>query len=84
MSKLFQQPSTLKVNEDMQHWPNSFIHRGRKENVEQILKRWRVNQWWWKVGIEREYFEVITDTGMICELYRDVVTGRWYLQRIYD
>jgi hypothetical protein len=22
--------------------------------------------------------------GMVCEIYRDLLTGAWYLQRVYD
>jgi len=34
--------------------------------------------------VEREYFRVRTEKGIVCELYRDLTTGAWYLQRIYD
>ena len=84
MSKLFHQAITLEVKEDVQHTPLSFLYRGRREKVEQILKQWRVNQEWWKRAIEREYFQVRTEAGIVCELYRDLPTGYWYLQRIYD
>ena len=84
MSKLFHKPLTLKVNEDMQNRPISFIHRGRIEKVDQILKQWRVTQEWWQRVTEREYFQVRTEAGIVCELYRDLPSGSWYLQRIYD
>lgn len=35
-------------------------------------------------GIDREYFRVRTARGIVCEIYRDLLTGAWYLQRIYD
>jgi hypothetical protein len=38
----------------------------------------------WQGGIEREYFRVSTVRGIVCEIYRDLLTGVWYLQRIYD
>jgi hypothetical protein len=38
----------------------------------------------WQGGIEREYFRVRTVRGIVCEMYRDLITGAWYLQRIYD
>jgi hypothetical protein len=38
----------------------------------------------WQGGIEREYFRVKTVRGIVCEIYLDLLTGAWYLQRIYD
>jgi hypothetical protein len=35
-------------------------------------------------GIAREYFRVRTARGIVYEIYRDLLTGAWYLQRIYD
>jgi len=52
--------------------------------VQETLKQWRVVQGWWKRPVEREYFQVKTESGTICELYRDLLTGAWYLQRIHD
>jgi hypothetical protein len=84
MSKLFQHAITITVEEDMQHRPISFLYKGKSRKVEQIFKQWRVIQEWWKRAIEREYFQVGTDAGIVCELYRDLSSGAWYLQRIYD
>ena len=38
----------------------------------------------WQGGTNREYFRVRTVSGIVCEMYRDMLTGAWYLQRIYD
>jgi len=84
MSKLFQQAVRLQVKEDAQHEPLSFLYKGRPERVEQMLKQWRITEGWWKKAVDREYFQIRTKTGIVCELYRDLLTGVWYLQRIYD
>ncbi len=84
MSKLFSQAITLKVEEDAHHRPVSFLYKGGKERVEDILERWRVAQGWWKQAVEREYFRVRSGRGIVYELYRDLLGGGWYLQRIYD
>lgn len=84
MGKLFHQAITLAVREDMQRAPVSFLHGGRREKVEQVLKQWRVAREWWGKAVEREYFQVRTAAGIVCELYRDLPGGLWYLQRIYD
>jgi len=84
MSKLFQQPVKLKVREGNQHEPIVFLYNGRIEKVGHIIKRWRVSQGWWKRPVDREYFQIRTETGIVCELHRDLLAGVWYLQRIYD
>jgi hypothetical protein len=52
--------------------------------VQGIAKRWRVDVDWWRGRVWREYFKLTTHTGLLVILYRDVLTGRWYLQRLYD
>jgi hypothetical protein len=84
MSKLFHEAITPEVKEDIQHRPIAFSYKGRKESVEEICEQWRVSQEWWKSATDREYFRVRTVRGIVCEMYRDLPTGAWYLQRIYD
>jgi hypothetical protein len=84
MSKLFHKAIRLEVKEDARHRPIYFLHEGRRERVAGILKQWRVTQEWWKRAVEREYFQVRTEAGAVCELYRDLLSGSWYLQRVYD
>jgi hypothetical protein len=84
MSKLLHEAITLEVQEDIQHRPIAFLYKGGREGVEEICEQWRVSQEWWKRAIDREYFRVSTVRGIVCEMYRDLLTGAWYLQRIYD
>ncbi len=39
---------------------------------------------WWRVRIWREYFKLTTGTGLLVVIYRDLLSGAWYLQRLYD
>ena len=84
MSKLFHEAITLAVQEDIRHRPIAFLYKGGKEGVEEICEQWRASQEWWKRATSREYFRVRTVRGIVCEMYRDLLTGDWYLQRIYD
>ena len=84
MSKLFRQAIRLEVEEGARHKPIAFLYRRKSERVRETLKRWRIVQGWWKKAVEREYFQVRTESGIVCELYRDLHSGVWYLQRIYD
>ncbi len=84
MSKLFREAIKLEVEEDTQHKPIAFLYKRRREQVRETLKRWRIVQGWWKRPVMREYFQVRTASGTVYELYRDLLTGAWRLQRVYD
>jgi hypothetical protein len=84
MSKLFKEAIRLEVEEDVRHGPAAFHYEGRRAKVGETLKQWRVAQGWWRRPVEREYFQVRTESGAVCDLYRNLLTGAWYLQRIYD
>ena len=40
--------------------------------------------YWWEEEVWRDYWEVITDSGLWCVLYRDLLADGWYLERIYE
>jgi hypothetical protein len=64
--------------------PTRFSWQGTTHTVEQITKRWRVDQSWWRRRVCREYFLLRTESGLLVILYRDLLGGEWYLQRLYD
>ena len=84
MSKLFRQAIRLEVQEDIQHRPVTFLYTGRRVRVTETLQRWRIAREWWRSPVEREYFQVRIKSGTVCEIYRNLLTGVWYLQRIHD
>jgi hypothetical protein len=49
-----------------------------------VGKRWRIKENWWRQEISREYFQIETASGVVGDVYRDTLSGSWYLQRIYD
>ncbi|MEA3459622.1 MAG: hypothetical protein U9R11_02940, partial [Chloroflexota bacterium] len=65
-------------------WPRSFEWRGRTHPVKEMCRRWRVDEGWWRSRIWREYFKLVTATGLLVVIYRDKLTDRWYLSRLYD
>jgi len=84
MTKLLQGPVGLRVKEGGRGEPLVFLYRGKERKVGQVLMAWRIGQEWWKRPVERDYFRVRTEDGVVCELYRDLLAGTWHLQRIYD
>jgi len=51
-----------------------------------VANRWRIHTRWWepRETIWREYVKVVTDTGLLCLIYRDMWEGGWFLSRLYD
>ena len=84
MNKLSWEARELKVVESGEHEPQSVVYGAGTRRVESVLGWWRVSQEWWKSPVERDYYRVKLEGGIICEVFRDLTTGCWNLQRIYD
>jgi hypothetical protein len=63
--------------------PVSLTRNGYRERVTAIYERWRLADEWWGKKVERDYFRVRTTTA-VCDIYRDSVSNRWYLDKIHD
>jgi hypothetical protein len=64
--------------------PRAFFWRGRRHVVAGISLRWRVRTGWWADEAWREYVKLTTVEGLLCTLYRDLSTDRWFCARLYD
>ena len=83
MNKLEWQAQKIEVTVSDESEPVTVMFGGRKR-VECIMSHWRISQEWWKCPVERDYFSVRLTDGIACELFLDMATGCWYLQRVYD
>lgn len=61
-----------------------FTWRGEHHAVQIVAKRWRVDAGWWRLRIWREHYKLTTHSGLLVIVYRDLASGAWYLQRLYD
>jgi hypothetical protein len=84
MTRLWPEGELIAVVSDSSYTPQAFTWRGRTYGVQLIAKRWRLDVDWWQARVWREYFKLTTPTGLLVIIYRDWLTGRWYLQRLYD
>ncbi len=84
MTRLWPNGEPITVEHSPDGAPRAFTWQGRTHPVQGIAKRWRVDTGWWRRRIWREYFKLSTRTGLLVILYRDLLTDRWYLQRLYD
>ena len=48
------------------------------------IARWKVETEWWDQLIVREYWKVLLNSNLLCELYHDLSRDEWFVERVYD
>ncbi|MFQ5459177.1 MAG: DUF6504 family protein [Anaerolineae bacterium] len=76
----------LRVHTDPQGQPRAFVWHGATHRVASIEEVREPHLDWWSPDgeVHRLYYLVVTHRGLICEVYRDVITNAWRLARIFD
>ena len=75
-------PTPVAVEEDERHRPVSLTLRGRRLKVAAIEDAWEIaDEWWRPKPVHRAYYAVIMEDGTKVTVFRDLVTGAWYVQR---
>lgn len=64
--------------------PQAFLWRKRRHQVTWVAQRWRVDTEWWEARVWREYYKLVTDTGLLVVVYEDLLVSGWYLQQVMD
>jgi hypothetical protein len=50
--------------------------------VDAVRESWLIeDRWWTDAPLRRRYWEVVTADGRNLVAFRDLVRGRWYMQR---
>ena len=62
----------------------AFVWQGQRHEVMAMTRRWRVDEGWWGVRVWRDYAKLTTHSGLLVIVFQDLLTGVWYLQRLYD
>jgi len=77
---------SIRARADHAGRPIAFVFQGHPHRVESVEEAREPRlDWWSPTGeIHRTYYLVSTDRGMICEIYRDMLTGDWFLARVFD
>lgn len=84
MTRVWLEGDPISVEVDGAGNPIYFIWGDKAHTAQSIANRWRVDVNWWRLRLWRDYFKLTTDTGLLVIVYRDLVDGTWYMQRLYD
>ena len=85
MTRLLRSGQSLAVRADGDNTPQSFEWNGCTHRISTICNRWRVHHEWWRSSpIWRDYYKTVTTEGLLCVIYRNLITNTWHLARIYD
>lgn len=84
MTRLWPQGTAIQVTAGADQRPLRFVWQGRVHEVEGITREWRVHVDWWRAAAWRAYYKLTTTSGLLVIIYRDLGSGEWYLQRVFD
>lgn len=84
MTRLWPEGLSIEVLQDKEGAPLSFTWEGKRHHVAHLSNAWRVDVDWWNARKWRAYYKLATDSGLLVTVYQDLLTGAWYLQRLYD
>lgn len=84
MTCLWSEGDPCAVTLDADGLPARLTWRSGRHTVATITNRWRVDEGWWLRHTWREYITLTTDSGLLLTLFRDLDSGAWYVQRLYD
>lgn len=57
---------------------------GHVHAVQIVANQWRVDLGWWRLRVWRDYYKLVTTSGLLVVVYHDLIGDEWYIQRVYD
>ena len=82
MTRLLSPPTAVQVLLGPGGTP-AFISGAWSGSVDPIA-RWKVETEWWQQAVIREYWKVLLNSSLLCELYHDLTRDEWFVERVYD
>ena len=82
MTRLLSPPAAVEVTLSGDGTPG-FITGEFSGSIDPIA-RWKVETEWWNELVIREYWKVLLNSSLLCELYHDLSRDQWFVERIYD
>ena len=84
MTKRSATSEKIEIETDAKGDPVGFDRNGRRQKIVAVNERWRLEDRWWGDEEKRCYYRVQTGRGSVFDIYHELVSDRWYLDRIYD
>jgi hypothetical protein len=84
MTKRAEKPEKVQIDIDTKGDPISLNHKGRRHKVVAVHERWRLEDGWWGDEERRCYYKIQTSHGSVYDIYHELVSDCWYLDRVYD
>jgi DNA polymerase IV len=66
--------------------PAVFELGGQQRTVVGLDEQWREERHWWdshRDPVRRDYYRVLLADGALCNLFQDLISGNWYLDRAW-
>jgi len=82
VTRLLSPPAIVQVTLSADGTP-SFITGEFSGSIDPIA-RWKVETEWWNEVVIREYWKVLLNSNLLCELYHDLSRDKWFVERVYD
>lgn len=60
--------------------PIAISEASRRRRIERVEDRWDIDDEWWLRQIQRRYFQVALEGGVIRTIYHDLGDECWYAQ----
>jgi len=74
----------IKVQVDPSGRPLSIVWNGKSHRVDRVSVGKLLDDRWWVARVWRAYYRVITASGLLLVIFRNLITNTWYLERLYD
>ena len=82
MTRLLSPPAVVEVTLNADGTPG-FINGELSGSIDPIA-RWKVETEWWNQPVIREYWKALLNNTLLCELYHDLSSDEWFVERVYD
>jgi hypothetical protein len=71
----------IRVETDEAGEPQAVVLGRERLAVAAVQDRWRIDDEWWRERpVSRLYFSLLLEDGRVMTVYRDLVSGRWWMQ----
>ena len=50
----------------------------------EAVAHWRAELDWWDRPVDRDYWKVLLEGRLLCELYHDRAEDAWFVERVFD